>query len=216
MNAPNTESPRRTTHALFHCVPRKTKTSRFPAAGARPVAPGRHSSDGLEQLEFLRLHGRRAAGQSECPVDGEKSEIVRLAIRRHRHGLVHHPSFSLRKFQGFAIHHGRQRPVHSRNLPLSFRRECRGIQASCRFHSFPLPEIRNPHLRGIPKQAVAKNLPIAGSAFHAADAADTSDSCPWNPDNFGLDPQNSAAQAYYDSIAQLYAGWGVDFLKGIA
>ena len=68
-------------------------------------------------------------------------------------------------------------------------------------------------LRGIPKDAVAKNLPIAGSSFHAADAADSSDSCPWNPDNFGLNPQNPAAQAYYDSIAQLYAGWGVDFLK---
>jgi alpha-galactosidase len=68
-------------------------------------------------------------------------------------------------------------------------------------------------LRGIPKQAVEKNLPIAGSAYHAADAADTSDSCPWNPDNFSLDPQKPAAQAYYDSIAQLYAGWGVDFVK---
>lgn len=68
-------------------------------------------------------------------------------------------------------------------------------------------------LRGIPKEAVAKNLPIAGSAFHAADAADTSDSCPWNPDNFGLDPKKPAAQAYYDSIAQLYATWGVEFLK---
>lgn len=68
-------------------------------------------------------------------------------------------------------------------------------------------------LRGIPKQAVEKNLPIAGSPYRAADAADTSDSCPWNPDNFGLDPQKPAAQAYYDSIAQLYAGWGVDLVK---
>ena len=30
-------------------------------------------------------------------------------------------------------------------------------------------------LRGTPKQAVARNLPIAGSSYHAADAADTSD-----------------------------------------
>jgi alpha-galactosidase len=68
-------------------------------------------------------------------------------------------------------------------------------------------------LRGIPKEAVRKNLPIAGSSFHAADAATTSDTCPWNPFNYGLDASKPAAQAYYDSIAQQYAGWGVDFLK---
>jgi len=68
-------------------------------------------------------------------------------------------------------------------------------------------------LRGIPKSAVEKNLPIEGSAFHATDAADTADLCPWNPDNYGLDASKPAAQAYYDSIARLYAGWGVDFIK---
>lgn len=68
-------------------------------------------------------------------------------------------------------------------------------------------------LRGIPKEAVRKNLPIAGASFNAADAANTSDTCPWNPFNFGLDTAKPAAQAYYDSIAQLYASWGVDFLK---
>jgi len=68
-------------------------------------------------------------------------------------------------------------------------------------------------LRGIPKEAVKKNLPIAGSSFHAAEAANTSDTCPWNPFNYGLDASKPAAQAYYDSIAQQYAGWGVDFLK---
>jgi alpha-galactosidase len=68
-------------------------------------------------------------------------------------------------------------------------------------------------LRGIPKEAVRKNLPIAGSSFHAADAANTSDTCPWNPFSYGLDASKPAAQAYYDSIAQQYAGWGVDFLK---
>ncbi|MHB8500175.1 MAG: glycoside hydrolase family 27 protein [Candidatus Acidiferrales bacterium] len=68
-------------------------------------------------------------------------------------------------------------------------------------------------LRGIPKEAVRKNLPIAGSSYHAKAAADVSDSCPWNTYNFGLNPSSPAAQAYYDSIARLYAGWGVDFLK---
>jgi alpha-galactosidase len=68
-------------------------------------------------------------------------------------------------------------------------------------------------IRGIPKQAVEQNLPIAGSSFHAADAADTSDLCPWNTYNYGLNPAKPAAQAYYDSIAQQYASWGVDLAK---
>jgi alpha-galactosidase len=68
-------------------------------------------------------------------------------------------------------------------------------------------------LRGIPKKAVEANLPIAGSNFHAADAADSSDTCPWNPDNYGIDAAKPGAQAYYDSIASLYASWDVDFIK---
>lgn len=67
-------------------------------------------------------------------------------------------------------------------------------------------------VRGIPRQAVAKNLPIADSSYHAADAADPSDTCPWNSDNFGV-KDNAAGQAFYDSVARLYAGWGVDFIK---
>jgi alpha-galactosidase len=68
-------------------------------------------------------------------------------------------------------------------------------------------------LRGIPKVAVKDNLPIFDSPYHAADPADTSDTCPWNAFNYGLDPSKPAAQAYYDSIIRLYASWGVDFLK---
>ena len=68
-------------------------------------------------------------------------------------------------------------------------------------------------LQGIPKQAVEKNLPLAGSAFRAADAADPSQTCAWNPDNFSLDASKPGAQAYYDSIARLYASWEVDFIK---
>jgi len=67
-------------------------------------------------------------------------------------------------------------------------------------------------IRGVPKAAVERNLPIAGSSFHAGDAADKSDLCPWNSYNFGV-ASRDAGQAYYDSIAQLYADWGVDFVK---
>jgi hypothetical protein len=67
-------------------------------------------------------------------------------------------------------------------------------------------------IRGIPREAVEKNLPIAGSSFHAAEAANTADTCRWNSDNYGL-KNNAAAQAYYDSILKLYADWGVDYIK---
>jgi hypothetical protein len=67
-------------------------------------------------------------------------------------------------------------------------------------------------LRGIPKQAVEKNLPIAGSSFHAADAADTGSPCPWDEGNWGI-ADNAAGQAYYDSMLKLYAGWGLDYIK---
>jgi hypothetical protein len=68
-------------------------------------------------------------------------------------------------------------------------------------------------LRGIPKEAVRKNLLIEGTSFYAGDAADTTDTCPWNPFNFGLDATKPAAQAYYDSLVQQFAAWDVDFLK---
>jgi alpha-galactosidase len=67
-------------------------------------------------------------------------------------------------------------------------------------------------VRGIPREAVSRNLHIAGPHFGAADAADTADTCEWNSDNYGL-KNNKAAQAYYDSLADLYAKWGVDYLK---
>ncbi len=68
-------------------------------------------------------------------------------------------------------------------------------------------------LRGIPKEAVSKNLPIQGSTFRAQEAANTADTCPWNPFNYGLDATKLAAQAYYDSLARQFVEWGVDFVK---
>ncbi|MDB5693987.1 MAG: glycoside hydrolase [Alphaproteobacteria bacterium] len=67
-------------------------------------------------------------------------------------------------------------------------------------------------VRGIPKAAVEANLPIAGSRFHAADAADRAAICPWDAANYGV-ADNAAGQAWYDSLLKEYAGWGVDFLK---
>jgi alpha-galactosidase len=67
-------------------------------------------------------------------------------------------------------------------------------------------------VRGIPKQAVAANLPIAGSSYRAVDAADVTDTCGWDDGNYGV-RDNAAGQSYYDAMLALYAGWGVDFLK---
>ena len=68
-------------------------------------------------------------------------------------------------------------------------------------------------MRGIPRQAVEKNLPIKGTTYHAADIADKENGCRWNPDMWGVDTTKQGSQAYYDSIADLYASWGVDFIK---
>jgi hypothetical protein len=67
-------------------------------------------------------------------------------------------------------------------------------------------------VRGIPRASVERNLPIAGSTFQAADAADTTDACPWDPTNWGV-KNNAAGQAWYDSLLAQYAAWGVDLLK---
>ncbi len=68
-------------------------------------------------------------------------------------------------------------------------------------------------MRGIPRAAVEANLPILGTPYRAADIADRTSICSWNPDMYGVDMTRPGAQAYYDSIFRLYADWGVDFVK---
>ena len=67
-------------------------------------------------------------------------------------------------------------------------------------------------VRGIPKQVVQANLPIAGSSFKAQDAADMTSPCPWDAGNWGVQ-DNAAGQDYYDSMLALYAKWGLDYIK---
>ncbi len=68
-------------------------------------------------------------------------------------------------------------------------------------------------MRGIPRQAVEQNLPIKGTKLHAQDIANTNSICPWNPDMYGVDMSKAGAQAYYDSVYELIASWGVDYVK---
>ncbi len=67
-------------------------------------------------------------------------------------------------------------------------------------------------VRGIPRGVVDQNLPIAGTSFHAVDAADKDSPCPWDEGNWGI-KDNEAGQAYYDSMLKLYASWGLDYIK---
>lgn len=68
-------------------------------------------------------------------------------------------------------------------------------------------------LRGIPRQAVDQNTPIANSTHRAAEIADRQNICRWNTDMYGVDMSKPGAQDYYDSLVALYASWGVDFIK---
>ena len=68
-------------------------------------------------------------------------------------------------------------------------------------------------MRGIPREAAHRHLPILGSDALASDIADPSSICKWNPDMYGIRMGEPGAQEYYDSIVALYAQWGVDFIK---
>ena len=70
-------------------------------------------------------------------------------------------------------------------------------------------------MRGMPRMAAHKNLPIKNSTFTAAQVANPNSVCAWNPDMYGLKCERNEAgsKAYYESIFALYAEWGVDYVK---
>ena len=68
-------------------------------------------------------------------------------------------------------------------------------------------------MRGIPRLAVERNLPVPGTQVRARDVADTTSICSWNPDMYGVDMRKPGAQAWYDGVFAQYAAWGVDFVK---
>ena len=68
-------------------------------------------------------------------------------------------------------------------------------------------------MRGISRQAVHRNTKIKGTDKTAREIAKTASICAWNTDMYGVDPDKEGARAYYDSIFELYASWGVDFIK---
>jgi alpha-galactosidase len=68
-------------------------------------------------------------------------------------------------------------------------------------------------MRGIPKLAVERDLPVKGTRYTAKDVADLNHVCVWNPDNYGLNQAHPCAQAWYDAQVDQFAAWGIDFLK---
>ena len=68
-------------------------------------------------------------------------------------------------------------------------------------------------MRGIPVEAVKKNLPIQDSKYNAEDIYSDKSQCGWLHDMYTIDTLKAGAQDYYNSIFNLYASWGVDYVK---
>ena len=68
-------------------------------------------------------------------------------------------------------------------------------------------------MRGIPRNAAHAHMKILGTDRTANEIADPANICLWNPDMYGIRPDAEGAQEYYDSLFELYAQWGVDFVK---
>ena len=69
-------------------------------------------------------------------------------------------------------------------------------------------------MRGVPRWAAERRLPIKGTKRHAGEIADPSRVCAWEYTMYGVDMAKEGAQAWYDRVVALCAEWGVDFIKG--
>ncbi|MCF0198522.1 MAG: NPCBM/NEW2 domain-containing protein [Bacteroidaceae bacterium] len=69
-------------------------------------------------------------------------------------------------------------------------------------------------MRGLPKQAAARKLPIKGADGITCDQICSNDSaCTWLRDNYKVVCTRAGAQTYYNSCFDMYAAWGVDYVK---
>ena len=67
-------------------------------------------------------------------------------------------------------------------------------------------------MRGIPRIAAHTHMAVKNTDWTANQIADPSSICGWNPDMYGV-RNCEAGQAYYDSLLEMYAERGVDFIK---
>ena len=68
-------------------------------------------------------------------------------------------------------------------------------------------------MRGIPRQAIAGNTQIKNSNAKAAEIANLADTCVWYGGLAGINLTKDGGQEYYNSLFELYAEWGVDYIK---
>jgi hypothetical protein len=68
-------------------------------------------------------------------------------------------------------------------------------------------------MRGIPKLAVKRDTPILGSPATAKEIYSDTLLCAWLGDMYSVDAAKKGAQEYYNSLFDLYASWGLDFVK---
>lgn len=68
-------------------------------------------------------------------------------------------------------------------------------------------------MRGVPVVAVRRKMPIKGTNLTVADIYSENDQCRWLKDMYTVLPDKPGAQEYYNSLFELYASWGIDFVK---
>ena len=69
-------------------------------------------------------------------------------------------------------------------------------------------------MRGLPKEAAKRKLPVKGRKGVTCDKICNNDSaCTWLRDNYKVDWRKKGAQEYYNSCFDMYADWGVDYVK---
>lgn len=68
-------------------------------------------------------------------------------------------------------------------------------------------------LRGVPREAVARKLPILNSTFSCDEAVRYDRNCSWASDTWGSNAPSEAANDYYASLAELFASYGASLVK---
>ncbi|WP_321996668.1 glycoside hydrolase family 27 protein [Draconibacterium orientale] len=68
-------------------------------------------------------------------------------------------------------------------------------------------------MRGVHRYCAFQDLPIKGTNYTLKDIAEPWDTCGWCNHMWGVDPTKPGAQEYYNSLFEMYADWGVDFIK---
>ncbi|MFJ9909350.1 NEW3 domain-containing protein [Streptomyces sp. NPDC101152] len=66
---------------------------------------------------------------------------------------------------------------------------------------------------GVPIEAYQKNLPVYGAPYHMQDIADPRQPGNTHNDSYRIDFGKPGAQEYIQSYADLFASWGVDYIK---